>query len=57
MPVQDRTLAWLTLLKQLRDAQHPDGGWSWLNDTGSSNAYSTSQTLCTPPIGCALRGR
>ncbi len=33
------------LLKQLRAAQHPDGGWSWLSDKGLSNAFSTGQTL------------
>jgi hypothetical protein len=33
------------LLKELRDQQHPDGGWSWLRDKGPSDAFATGQTL------------
>jgi hypothetical protein len=33
------------LLKQLRAAQHADGGWSWQSETSPSDAFATGQTL------------
>ena len=33
------------LLKQLRAAQHADGGWSWQSENNSSDAFATGQTL------------
>ena len=34
-----------SLIKQLRDEQCPDGGWSWVRGEKQSDAFATGQTL------------